>query len=167
MGAGEVRPAVSAEDVERVRGLMREYGAYLAGSAANICIAGLEEELEELPGAYVAPGGLWLGWVDGTAVGCVALKPVRPRGEVEGGLALEVKRLWVRAEVRGAGLGRRLMQAAVDHARLVGAGTVYLDTVRVAMPEANALYAAMGFAPVARYNDNAVNGVEFFALRVG
>ncbi|GAC1422502.1 MAG: GNAT family N-acetyltransferase [Acidobacteriaceae bacterium] len=163
MSEVEVRPAISAEDVERVRGLMREYGAHLAGSAASICIAGLEDELAGLPGVYVVPGGLWLGWVDGTAVGCVALKPV----QVDGALALEVKRLWVRPDVRGAGLGRRLMQAVVDHARLVEAGTVYLDTVRAAMPEANALYEAMGFAPVRRYNENPVNGVEFFALRVG
>lgn len=170
MGVAEVGPAVSAEDVERVRGLMREYGAYLAANpagAANICIAGLEQELAGLPGAYVAPGGLWMGWVDGAAVGCVALRAIGVPPEDGAGLALEVKRLWVRPGVRGVGLGRRLMEVAVEHARAAGARRVYLDTVRAAMPQASALYAAMGFVPVGRYNDNQVNGVEFFRLDLG
>jgi len=57
------------------------------------------------------------------------------------------------------------MQAAIDHARAAGAGAIYLDTVPAAMPEANRLYAAMGFVRTERYNDNPVADVVFFQLR--
>ncbi len=173
----EVRAAISAGDVDVLRVLIREYGAYLANKpagAANICIAGLERELAGLPGEYVAPGAVLLGWVDGVAVGCVGLRALRPSGlaaeahaQDGGGLALGVKRLWVRPAGRGVGLGRRLMAAAVDHARGMGARRLYLDTVPAAMPEAKVLYSAMGFEPVGRYNDNGVQGVEFLSLDLG
>jgi len=71
----------------------------------------------------------------------------------------------VGAGFRGLGLGRRLMQAAIDHARAAGAEAIYLDTVPAAMPEANRLYAAMGFRQTERYNDNPVADVVFFQLR--
>jgi hypothetical protein len=41
---------------------------------------------------------------------------------------------------------------------------MYLDTVPAAMPEANRLYAAMGFKPTERYNENPISDVAFFRL---
>jgi ribosomal protein S18 acetylase RimI-like enzyme len=168
----QVRVAEGAADVEVVRGLMREYGDYLAhlaeepGRAASICINGYESELAGLPAPYVAPGVLLLAWVEGEAAGCVALKPLQLKAASAGagGMALELKRLWVRRGFRGLALGRRLMQAAIDAARAAGAGAVYLDTVPAAMPEANRLYEAMGFERVERYNDNDVADIAFFRL---
>jgi hypothetical protein len=58
------------------------------------------------------------------------------------------------------------MTAAIDHARTAGAAAVYLDTVPAAMPEANRLYAALGFEPVERYNDNRAAEVTFFRLQL-
>jgi hypothetical protein len=39
---------------------------------------------------------------------------------------------------------------------------MYLDTVPAAMPEANGMYAALGFERVGRYNNNTVGDVVFF-----
>jgi ribosomal protein S18 acetylase RimI-like enzyme len=172
MADAQVRVAEGAADVEVARALMREYGDYLAhlaeepGRAASICISGYESELAGLPEPYVAPGVLLLAWVEGEAAGCIALKALRLKGAVagEGGMALELKRLWVRRRFRGLALGRRLMQAAIDFARAAGASAVYLDTVPAAMPEANRLYEAMGFERVERYNDNDVADIAFFRL---
>jgi ribosomal protein S18 acetylase RimI-like enzyme len=162
-----IRQADGAADVALVRALMVEYGDYLAhlaetpAGAARICIAGYEDEMEGLPLPYAA---LLLAEMDGLAAGCVALKPMpKARGA---GRDLEIKRLWVRQEFRGLSLGRRLMQAAIDHARQAGAAAIYLDTVPAAMPEANRLYAAMGFQEVERYNDNPVADVVFFQLKL-
>ena len=158
----------SSDDVESVRRLMREYRAHLAANpagTASICLVGYESELAGLPGPYVAPGGLWLAMVDGEAAGCVALKKLPEAGALEL-KRLELKRLWVEARFRGLGLGRRLMQAAIDHARAAGARAIYLDTVPAAMPEANRLYAGMGFVEVERYNDNAVADIAFFRLQL-
>jgi len=172
----EIRPAGSAAELEQVRELMREYGFHLAHlaespeSGARICIAGYDTELAGLPAPYVAPGGLLLALVNGEAAGCVALKQLRPAAMAEEAMCssspLELKRLWVRPGFRGLRLGQTLMQAAIDHARASGSDAIYLDTVPAAMPEANRLYAAMGFEPVGRYNDNPVPDIAFFRLRL-
>jgi ribosomal protein S18 acetylase RimI-like enzyme len=74
----------------------------------------------------------------------------------------EMKRLWVGLEFRGLGLGRRLAEAALAWAVKAGYEAIYLDTVPTAMPEANGLYAALGFEQVGRYNDNLAEDVVFF-----
>jgi len=170
-----VRTASGAADLEIVRLLMREYGDYLAANptgAANICLPSYDRELAELPGPYAPPGGvLLLALADGRPAGCVALRPIHPLVvDPSTGLfkedpkehALELKRLWVRPTCRGLSLGRKLVEAAMNHAMALGAAALYLDTVPAAMPEANRLYTAMGFEPVPRYNASNVPDVLFF-----
>lgn len=159
-----VREAAGAEEVEVARGLMRAYGAYLGANpagAASICIENYERELEGLPGQYCAPDGvLLLAWVDGVAVGCCAVRTLRKDRIPERGC--EMKRLWVGLGFRGLGLGRRLAEAAMAWAVEAGYEAIYLDTVPAAMPEANGMYAALGFERVGRYNNNLVEDVVFF-----
>ena len=154
-----VREAVGAGDMAAVRRLLQAYGEYLAANpagAANICIEGYEQELEGLSDKYAV---LLVVTVDGTAAGCVALRRIPADA-----LACEMKRLWVDGAFRGLSLGRRLVERAIEWAKQMGFETMYLDTVPAAMPEANRLYAAMGFEPVDRYNENPLPGVEFFRL---
>jgi len=154
-----VREAVGAQDVASVRRLLRGYGDYLAANpagAANICIEGYAQELERLPEVYFV---LLLAEVDGVAAGCVALRRV---ASDEWGC--EMKRLWVDGAFRGLGLGRRLVEEAIEWAKRLGLKTMYLDTVPAAMPEANRLYAAMGFVRTERFNENPLAGVVFFRL---
>jgi GNAT superfamily N-acetyltransferase len=154
-----VREAFGAGDIAAVRRLLQGYGEYLAVNptgAARICIEGYAQELEQLADKYAV---LLLARVDGTAAGCVALRRIPADA-----LACEMKRLWVDGGFRGFGLGRRLVDKAIEWAKRMGFVTMYLDTVPAAMPEANRLYAAMGFEPVERYNENPLPGVEFFRL---
>jgi GNAT superfamily N-acetyltransferase len=157
-----VREAAGGEDIDAVRRLMRAYGDYLAaapGGAAGICIDGYERELERLPAGYTV---LLLARVDGDAAGCVALRTLRG---VRGGC--EMKRLWVEREFRGLGLGKRLVDESIAWAKRMGFEAMYLDTVPAAMPEANRLYAGMGFVLVERYNANPLTGVVFFRKELG
>src|SRR5882757_9963413 len=91
-----IREASGDEDITIARRLMREYGEYLAhnpSGAANICLAGYEQELEQLPRGYSA---ILLVEVDGVPAGCVALREIE-RAES----ACEMKRLWVGNGFRG------------------------------------------------------------------
>jgi GNAT superfamily N-acetyltransferase len=154
-----VREAVGAGDIAAVRRLLQGYGEYLTANpagAANICIEGYAQELERLTDKYAV---LLLAMVDGAAAGCVALRRIPADG-----FGCEMKRLWVGEAFRGLGLGRRLVEKAIEWAKQIGFETMYLDTVPAAMPEANRLYAAMGFERVERYNANPLAGVEFFRL---
>jgi GNAT superfamily N-acetyltransferase len=177
MHAMRIRVAKSEEDVALVESLMREYIEFLRNhptGSAHFCIGGIDAELANLKEKYRAPGVLLLGEVDGQAAGCVAVREMKVSGPMAavhaaegGGLALELKRLWVRPEARGVGLGARLMEAALRHCREADAVAAYLDTVPAAMPGAVRMYEAMGFKAVERYNDNHLNGVAYFCLRAG
>ncbi|QHN05028.1 GNAT family N-acetyltransferase [Granulicella sp. WH15] len=163
-----IREASGAVEVEWVRALMRDYAAYLAGGPAGICIEGFEAELASLPGAYSSPSGtLLVALRDGTPVGCCAIKPIRVQSAAPDERSCEMKRLWVAPEARGLGLGRRLVDRAVEWARAAGYTALYLDTAPAAMPEANRLYGAMGFVEIDRFNDNPVPGIVFFRLQLG
>lgn len=89
-------------------------------------------------------GVLLLAAADGQPLGCVAVRRAGP------GVA-EMKRLWVAPASRGLGLAGRLVAAAEDEARRLGAATLRLDTNR-ALTEAIALYRAHGFAEVPAFN---------------
>jgi DNA-binding MarR family transcriptional regulator/GNAT superfamily N-acetyltransferase len=91
------------------------------------------------------PRGLFvLATLRGTPVGCGALKLL------DGTLA-EVKRVWVAPDVRGLGLGARLMRDLEGKAAAAGRTTVRLDT-GASLTEAIALYRRLGYHEVAPFN---------------
>jgi ribosomal protein S18 acetylase RimI-like enzyme len=145
---GDAWPA----DAETVRTLFREYAAWLGPEG---WFTDLEAELAALPGGYEA---LLVARLDGEAVGCVALKPLP-------GEACEMKRLYVRPEARGTGAGRALVEASIARALELGYAVMRLDTLPT-MDAAQALYLSLGFRPIERYNDNPIEGVLFFELRL-
>ncbi|MBN2822066.1 MAG: GNAT family N-acetyltransferase [Coriobacteriia bacterium] len=57
----------------------------------------------------------------------------------------EVKHLFVRPDVRGHGLGRALMRAALDHARVIGYIEARVTTLPDSMVAALRLYRTLGF----------------------
>ena len=78
-------------------------------------------------------------------VGCGALK-------FHGDEPPHLKRMWVAPEVRGLGLGRRLLAELEAQAAAHGAGTVRLETNK-ALTEAIGLYRAAGYREVPAFND--------------
>jgi GNAT superfamily N-acetyltransferase len=62
----------------------------------------------------------------------------------------EVKRLWVRPDVRRDGIGLTLMRAIESHARELGYVTLFLET-GPAQPEAVALYSSNGWTAIDEY----------------
>ena len=125
-------------------------------------------------GEYVAPTGAFLlalvaggdaseNAVDdrgerAPAVGCAALRTLGP------GVG-EVKRMWVSPQLRGSGLGSRLLRELEQRAALLGLTTLRLDT-NGALAAAVALYERHGYVPIGRYNENP-DATHFFAKRLG
>ncbi len=142
------------DDLAVIREIFREYADSLG---VDLCFQNFEEELATLPGKYSAPTGrVLLAWQQGTAVGCVAL---RPMGEG----ACEMKRLYVRPEGRGLGLGRRLAEAICVAARDAGYQRIRLDTLAT-MTAAQDIYLAMGFKPIPAYVFNPIEGTRYLEL---
>jgi len=81
---------------------------------------------------------------DGAALGCGALRLDAGYGEV--------KRMYVRPEARGAGIGRRVLDRLEAEARALNLPVLRLET-GVEQPEAIRLYAAAGFAERGPFGD--------------
>ncbi len=152
-----VRRAESPADVAVARDLFEEYARSLA---VDLAFQDFATELATLPGAYAPPGGvLLLGEVDGTAQGCVGLRPLAPPE------AAELKRLYVRPAGRGLALGRTLTLAAIAHARAAGYRRIRLDTLPD-MTRARQLYRELGFRDIAPYRHNPVPGTSYLELEL-
>jgi ribosomal protein S18 acetylase RimI-like enzyme len=60
--------------------------------------------------------------------------------------------MWVSRDVRGLGLGRRLLQELENRAKNLGYRTIRLETQK-SLKEAQHLYRSSGYREVPRFND--------------
>lgn len=140
-----------------VEALFREYVASLG---MDLSFQHFEQELAEMPGKYAPPRGCILLGMDGVAaVGCVALRPLSDD-------VCEMKRLYVRPQCRGTGLGRQLVERIIKEATVRGYRTMRLDTIPSVMGGAIALYRALEFVEIPPYCDNPIPGALFMNLRL-
>jgi putative acetyltransferase len=142
--------AASVTNLDEIRAMLREYAAWLE---VDLCFQNFEEELAGLPGSYAPPRGRLLIADD---AGCVALRPIDEE-------TCEMKRLYVRPEHRGSGLGRRLIVAIMDEARAIGYARMRLDTMPK-MDSAQRLYESLGFRDIAAYRYNPEPGARFLEV---
>jgi ribosomal protein S18 acetylase RimI-like enzyme len=150
----EILDARSESDYVAARSLFEEYARTLGG---DTCLQGFAEELDQLRTMYGPPGGrLLIAWRKDRPVGCVALRTLAP------GVA-EMKRLYVRHEARGRGLGRELASAIVERARADGYRSMVLDTLR-SMVEARVIYRSLGFVQRTPFYANPQPDVAFMEL---
>ncbi len=151
VGAQPVLAPAQAEDLPDVHALFLEYAGSLG---IDLSFQGFEEELRGLPGKYAAPeGALLLARLEGAACGCVALRRIDAR-------TCEMKRLYVRPEARGRGLGRLLVERIVEEGRRRGYRAMRLDTLST-MEAAQRLYREAGFRPTPPYIFNPLEGAVF------
>lgn len=149
-----IKQAQTKIEIEEVRSLFREYEAFLD---VDLCFQSFEEELASLPGKYSRPSGDLFIALDGEKiVGCVAVRKLAD-GECE------MKRLFVRPEARGKGLGRKLAHEIIKTARELGYSLMRLDTLDK-LPKAMHLYEALGFRRTEPYYENPLPGVVYWEL---
>jgi GNAT superfamily N-acetyltransferase len=149
--------ARSPGDIIAVRELFTEYAAWLGFSLAY---QNFDAELASLPGKYGgATGRLLLARVDDAPAACGGIRQL----EVS---VCEMKRLFVRPDFRGFGLGRALVEKLINDARDLGYSIVRLDTVAEKMGEAVRLYRALGFYEIPAYYLNAPAGTIYLELRL-
>jgi len=148
----EIIQAESDKDVNCERELFREYEAWLG---LDLCFQGFEDELRTLPGRYAMPEGrLLLANAKQNAAGCIALRKLDET-------TCEMKRLFVRDDFRGSGLGNTLVNRLTADARQIGYSKMRLDTYPPKMAKAVKLYESHGFYPIPPYYDNPHDGVLF------
>ncbi|HWF97566.1 MAG TPA: helix-turn-helix domain-containing GNAT family N-acetyltransferase [Steroidobacteraceae bacterium] len=139
----ELTPAdPRSADAERC---LQRYYAELAARFPS----GFELHADHAPAAeeFAPPAGCMLVVrLFGEPVGCGGIRTLEP------GVG-EIKRMWISPEVRGMGVGRRLLGVLEEVARARKLRTVRLDT-HGSLAEALGLYRAAGYREIPRYNDN-------------
>ena len=96
------------------------------------------EVLDNPRGMILDQGGeICVAEIDGKVVGCCALLALAP-GEYE------LAKMTVAESARGRGVGRKVLQFAIDHARKIGAHRLYLESNTKAASAIH-LYEQLGF----------------------
>lgn len=144
------------QDLTSARQLLIEYADSLD---FDLDFQGFDEELANLPGEYAPPKGcLLLAEYKGQPAGCVALRQLEES-------ICEMKRLYVRPEFRGLGIGRALAQFVIEQARTIGYTYMRLDTAP-SMQAARELYRSLGFRQISPYRYNPIEGAVFMELEL-
>jgi ribosomal protein S18 acetylase RimI-like enzyme len=152
--------AETPQQVSAARELMLEYASWLE---FKLCFQGFDEELRTLPGKYAPPEGrLFLALWDGQIAGIGAL---RPFSSDEPGVC-EMKRLYVRPQYRGQGIGRALLNTVLAEARAIGYQRMRLDSVEPLMQDAVRMYRAYGFREIPPYRENPIPGALYMEIEL-
>ena len=149
-----IRQALFPTERDDVISIFREY---VSSPTVSLGFQEYEAEFAGLPGKYAAPEGYLLLAREGdTVLGCAALRRVDES-------TCEMKRVYVRSAARGRNLGRLLVEAILNEAKLAGYSRICLDV----LPEftaAQKLYESMGFESAEPVSFNPVPGTKFLAL---
>jgi ribosomal protein S18 acetylase RimI-like enzyme len=153
----EMSQVISADQIIRARELFLEYAQSLGFS---LCFQNFDKELANLPGDYSPPEGrLLVAEYDRQIAGCVALHKL-------GSGICEMKRLYLRPQFRGKGIGRALADRIISEARKIGYLRMRLDTVEPVMKDAVGMYRKLGFKEIAAYCENPMPGTLYMELQL-
>lgn len=134
-------------DIENVKQIFREYKE-LPGAEA--CFVSFEKELDHLETIYSLPKGrIYLAYLADKVVGCIALKPLDEN-------CCEIKRLYVKPEYRGSGIGRALLEKVINAAKEEKYQKIQLETLEGIMDSAIRMYQNYGFKTVQKNGNRLV-----------
>jgi GNAT superfamily N-acetyltransferase len=149
-----IRQAASDVDMGHVRELFLEYLHWAnerlnAEYGVDFDVATMvEEDMAHLEIFSPPDGRLLLALEGKEAAGLACMRRIR----MDIG---EIKRMYVRQEFRGRGIGRQLVDSLIQEARTIGYPKVRLDSTRF-MVEAHALYRSVGFKEIEEYPESEI-----------
>jgi putative acetyltransferase len=151
---------LQAESPAQIAQALELFLEYAHSLGFSLCFQNFDEELAGLPGNYAPPDGrLLLAEYEGQLAGCVALHKLDD-------VMCEMKRLYLRPQFRGKGLGGALADCIIAEARQIGYKRMRLDTVEPVMPDAVAMYRKIGFEEIAPYRPNPMAGALYMELQL-
>ncbi len=133
-----IRPEDDAAVAAVIRQVMTEFGMNRPGFSIH------DPEVDAMSAAYSKPQhAYFVVERAGKVVGAGGIAPL------EGGEpgVCELKKMYFLPEVRGLGMGERMLRRCLDSAREAGFRTCYLETLKT-MTQAQKLYQRLGFRPL-------------------
>ena len=140
-----IRPATNA-DCDRVIDLV---STVLAEFQLPFDRDSKDADLKDIEASYIQAGGVFelIEDAQGKLLGTYGLFPLNDN-------TCELRKMYFLAEIRGLGLGKRVLECAVDQARRLGFRAIVLETISV-LKRAIDLYTRFGFVPARMDHANA------------
>ena len=149
------------DHLAEIRELFSEYTAMLVEGDPSfreyLKIQRYDDELDHPLVKYGPPDGrLYLALWNGNPTGCIALRKLDNE-------RCEMKRLYVRPEHRGRGIGGQLVHQIIEDARAIGYRHMLLDTLPF-LERAIQMYRNLGFQEIPVYNDSPMSSAVYMRL---
>lgn len=153
----ELREAKSKNEFKIAIQLFQEYAAQIG---VDLEFQDFSKELETIEEHYSRPTGvLILAKNDKSSLlGCFALRALKSS-------ICELKRMYVRKEARGLGIGKEMLRESIEIGKKLGYKKMRLDTLPTMGP-AIALYQKMGFYEIEPYRFNPIKGTKYFEIEL-
>ena len=149
-------PASSDEDYTEAKNLFRKYAALIN---IDLAFQKFEEELSAVNKMYSpTTGGIILCKSDKIFAGCIAIRKINDN-------VCELKRMYVNQNFQGKGIGKNLLEKALQLAKDYNYKRMRLDTLTQISPAIH-LYHQYGFYEIAPYYFNPNTTAVFFEKRL-
>jgi putative acetyltransferase len=144
--------AETENDYAAAGSLFREYAASIK---INLDFQHFDDELNELKKMYAKPfGGIILAKQEDNIIGCVAIRKI---SEDTG----ELKRMFIKPGYQNMGIGKVLLEEALQLAKACNYLKVKLDTLNYMLPAIH-LYQQAGFYETPPYYHNPIETAVYF-----
>lgn len=152
-----LKEARSDKDYETGTELFREYASQIG---VDLEFQDFSKEIGNIRSQYARPGGiLFIAYdTDKTPLGCFGIRRLEDS-------ICELKRMYLRKEARGRGLGKQLLARSIRMAKALGYKRMRLDTLP-GMQTAIGLYKKAGFYEIDPYRFNPVAGTKYMEIKL-
>lgn len=151
-----VKQVIHEGEYQLAAKLFNEYAVWLN---IDLSFQNFEKELKEMAQMYAPPSGsIFLYQHNDDFIGCVAVRKIEEH-------TAELKRMYVQEGHRKAGVGQRLLDAAISYARSAGYRLIRLDTLSN-MTSAMNLYKKNGFVEIPAYYFNPHDNAVYFEKKL-
>ena len=133
---------------------------YAQDIGIDLSFQNFDRELQEIAEQYARPNGALIVAYDNgkQSLGCVGIRKLEPK-------ICELKRMYIKADARGMGLGKRLLSKALAIAKEMKYEAMRLDTLQT-MDAAMGLYKKMGFYEIPPYRFNPLEEAKYFEIQL-
>lgn len=151
----ELTEGKSDEDFKTAIQLFKEYAAQIG---VDLEFQNFTNEIQNIEIQYSRPKGIiFIARNDkNLPLGCFGIRALE-------GSICELKRMFLKKEARGLGLGKQMLEKAIETAKELGYQKMRLDTLPT-MNAAIGLYKKIGFYEIEPYRFNPIQGTKYFEM---
>ena len=149
--------ATSLNDYKLAVELFKEYASYIK---IDLAFQNFSKEIGNLEAQYSKPkGNIFLAYKDqSNPVGCFGIREFK-------GETCELKRMYLKNEARGLGIGKLMLKKAIETGKELGYNKMRLDTLST-MQSAIRMYKQAGFYEIPAYRFNPLEGAKYFEIEL-